>query len=231
MKPCGCIVVLMLVAAAAVADEPPIAGRPENFSGAVGTFRIRMEAQPTELLRDETLTLTVTITADGPFTAPPKRPDLRTIAAFSQAFHIEPLPEKPSNGPEWQFVYRLRPRDVKVDAVPNLTLVYFKPSKTPGAPGTFQYPTAPRIPITVKEPAPATVTEEPPPLKAPEAAYAIVESGAVLARPWSSPVPEWVLLIGALLAPPAMCMVWFLVWRRMYPEAAKLTQQRRSRAA
>ena len=225
-----CFLVLSL---AAVADEPPIQNRPTNFSGAVGTFRISMEAQPTQVLRDETLTLTVRITADGPFTGAPKKPDLRAIAAFNQRFYIEPLPEQPSNGPEWQFVYRLRPRDLSVDAVPSLPLVYFKPSKSPAGRGSYQTAHASSIPITVKEPPPpvAPPTEEAPHFAAPESAYDLAEGSAVLAKPWTVPVSGPVLLALALLLPPGICAAWYLLWRKLYPDAAKVAQQRRSRAA
>jgi hypothetical protein len=34
-----------------------------------------------------------------------------------------------------------------------------------------------------------------------------------------------------VLAPPAACMAWWLVWRRRYPDVARRSQQQRSRAA
>lgn len=41
----------------------------------------------------------------------------------------------------------------------------------------------------------------------------------------------WLVAIHALLAPPAVCFAAWVVWRRLYPDAAKLAAGRRSRAA
>jgi tetratricopeptide (TPR) repeat protein len=54
---------------------------------------------------------------------------------------------------------------------------------------------------------------------------------AVLERqmPWT---PPRLGTIGTLLlAPPLGCIAWYLIWRRLYPDAARLASQRRSRAA
>ena len=43
--------------------------------------------------------------------------------------------------------------------------------------------------------------------------------------------PPKVLLALLLLAPPLACGIWYVVWQRLYPDAARRARQRRSRAA
>ena len=46
--------------------EPPVAGRPGNYSGAIGShFRVQMHATPTQLQAEDPLTLTVRISGSG----------------------------------------------------------------------------------------------------------------------------------------------------------------------
>src|SRR2546421_476716 len=54
-------------------DDIPLVGRPANlpFSGASGRFEVSARAAPDTLRAGEPLTLTVTVTADGPVHVPP----------------------------------------------------------------------------------------------------------------------------------------------------------------
>jgi hypothetical protein len=231
---------VLLLAGVGRADEPPVRNRPSNFSDAVGTFEISTEAKPTELRVGQALTFTVRITATGPVQAPPSRPNLRELTAFQQSFYIESLPgADDSAGADdktaWEFAYRLKPRDEHVDAVPSLPFVYYKPAPPgSGGRGSFQTIYAPRLPLTVKpagEPAPTQGPKDVPAVQAPESVFQIVEGPAVLRRPvdWdlAGPVAAGVVLIGM----PAACVAWYLLWRRRYPDAARLARQRRGQAA
>jgi hypothetical protein len=228
---------LILGVAGARADEPPLRNRPPRFNGAVGSFKITTEAKPTSLHLDETLTLTVRITATGPVQRPPTRPDLRDEPKFVEKFHIEALPvpdDQSADRSPWEFVYRLKPRDAQVDAVPSLQFVFYRPATSPSARGAFQTVYTKHIPLTVKPP---KATSSPPspaaprPIEAPEWAWQITEGEAVLHRPGPSMVPGVVIALLVLLGMPGLSAVWYLVWQRRYPAAARLAALQRSEAA
>jgi hypothetical protein len=216
------------------ADEPPLRNRPPRFNGAVGSFDISTDAKPTTLHLDETLTLTVRITATGPVQRPPTRPDLRDEPKFVEKFHIEALPvpdDQPADRSPWEFVYRLKPRDAKVDAVPSLPFVFYRPGSSPTARGAYQTVYTKHIPLTVKPPKATSSPAAPKPIEAPEWAWQITEGEAVLHRPAPSLVPGVVVALLVLLAMPGLSAVWYLVWRRRYPAAARLAALQRSEAA
>jgi hypothetical protein len=213
------------------ADEPPVKNRPAHFNGAAGSFRVTTEAKPTELRLDQTLTLTVRILPTGPVTQPPRRPNLREVPAFEERFFIENLPDPTGahvDGEPWEFVYRLKPRDTKVDAIPSLPFIYYKPGQS------YQTTYAHSIPLTVK-PADTVPQVEggsaPASGRVPESVYQLAEGPAVLGRPsaWSLVGPMAAGLV--LLGTPVVCIGWYLLWRRLYPDAARLARQRRSQAA
>lgn len=214
-------------------DDLPVAGRPDNFSGAVGRFKdVTMTAAPTELKAETPLKLTIRITAEGPVRQPPRRLDLRTMPEFVERFAIEDLPD--ANDPKpgqrvWQFDYRLKPRSEKVTVIPAVAFSYFDPDLR-------QYQTAyadREIPLKVGPPdrtkAEDVVVRQPPP-EGPESLYRLAEGAAVLRRQESSSGLVWTV-IGLLLAPPVLGLGWYAVWRRRHPGVARLAQQRRSRAA
>jgi hypothetical protein len=233
----------LLLPTAARADAPPIKNRPDNFSDAVGTFEISMAAKPTTVRFGQPLTLTVRVTATGPVQQPPRRTELRDLPTFRKHFYIENLPgpdDDPAsagNKNAWEFTYRLKPRTTHVDAIPSLPFVYYKPA-SPGRPlarGSYQTRYAPRIELTVQPPetetTPSAGTPEVPALKAPESVYRIVEGPAVLRRPsaWDHAGP--VVAAVALAGVPLLCAGWYVLWRRRYPDAARLARKRRSLAA
>src|SRR5262249_39274475 len=87
---------------------------PANFSGAVGTYTISCRAEPTEVLVEDPLTLTVRITGSGPEKYLPKRLKLDQLAEdVEQDYFVEDVPEQDRRLPAenaWEFVYRLRPK-------------------------------------------------------------------------------------------------------------------------
>src|SRR5262245_6018297 len=74
-------------------EEPPVAGRPEDFSGLVGVYRISSSASPTEVNVEDPLTLTVRITGDPDRsfrTSQPVRANLRLFPKqMKEDFYIE----------------------------------------------------------------------------------------------------------------------------------------------
>src|SRR5262249_7409886 len=228
---------LLLGTAGARADEPPLRNRPPRFNGAVGSFEITAEAQPKTLHLDEALTLTLRITAPGRVQRPPARPDLRDEPKLAEKFHIEALPvpdDQPADRSPWEFVYRLKPRDATVDGVPSLPFIFYRPGSSPAARGAYQTVYTKHIPLTVKPPkpisSPATAAERRP-IEAPAGAWQITEGEAFLPRPTPMLVPGLVIALLVLVGMPALSAVWYLVWRRRYPDAVRLAALQRSEAA
>jgi hypothetical protein len=228
-------------------------GRPPDlpFSEASGSFRVETDADPTALPAEEPLVLTLRVTATGPVRKPPRRIPLQELPAFRQAFHIEDIPDEESQaidavrlagllagpGPArpallgallpqtaWEFRYRLKPKSTAVTEVPSLPFAFYNPA-IPFPERRFQVLYADAIPLEVR---PREVLEVP--LQAPARAFELATGQALLARqaPWAVPVA---LIFLALLVPPVLCLAWYLIWRRLYPNAAKLASLRRSRAA
>lgn len=218
-------------------DDLPVAGRPANFNGAVGPYvEVATQAEPTVLPAETPLTITVRITALGPVRQPPRRPNLTKLPLFAGQFFIEELPDKDRYEAEeqtWQFVYRLKPRTTQVKAIPSLPFDYFKPGLVPPSKG-YQTLYAEEIPLTVTAPPAVQAAEvQGPgqPSRAPDMLYDITAGPAVLRSQdgWGLPSPFVLALL--VLVPPAVCAGWYVAWRRLYPDSARLVWQRRSRAA
>lgn len=216
-------------------NAPPLAGQPEDFSGAVGRFQVSMRATPTELRADDPLTLTIRITALSPVAQPPARPNLRRLPTFSNRFHIEqPMGDQPDralpNQRTWEFDYRLRPKNTSVTAIPNLRFDFFRPGFVPAEKG-YQTSWAYAIPLTVKpreQPELPTTAAMP---RAPEAFYRITTGPAVLQREEHGSLTRPVWLASFLFGAPLSCLVWYGCWHYWYPDVVRQARQRRSRAA
>jgi hypothetical protein len=216
------------------AVEPPVAHRPADFNGAIGSgFRVRMRATPTQVQAEEPLILTVTITGKGNLQEL-QRPDLRRRPRFAQQFHIENLADRYLPAERTRaFDYRMRPRHAAVREIPLLPFVFFNPKILPPEKG-YQTAIAPAIPITVKPRAqvsPTQVEGTAPPVQAPDSVYQLVNDPAVLRcdPPFALPGP-WE--VGALLIGPPLLGGWlYIFWRRRHPDSARQTRKRHSQAA
>lgn len=237
--------------------EPPIAGRPTDWSGAVGgPYSVAVFAQPTELAAEEQLTLMVRIgTTDAGNLATVKRPALAKLEAF-KAFAVEDLDDYSEGNPPYRwFRYLLRPRNADVKEIPRLKFVYFSPRT-----GRYQTTYSEPVPLTVRpRTAPIPAVEVPPWImeewkaeenetfedacrmlaKSPRsvdywwdkfASAAGVSSNRwferLYARRGNSNMTAF-----ALIVPPLLGAAWYAVWRRQNPDAARLANTRRSRAA
>ncbi|MGH7172826.1 MAG: hypothetical protein ACRELG_21305, partial [Gemmataceae bacterium] len=213
----------------AESDDIPVVGRPVDlpFSEASGWFEVHARAEPTTLQAQTTLTFTVSVRAVRPARRPPQRLDLRQLPDFAEGFYIEDPGEEVTRPDDrtWEFAYRLKPRRRDVTAIPSLPFVYFNPYLLTASKG-FQVLYTDPIPLHVLRHETVKV-----PVQAPESAFGLATGPEVLERqtPWAPPrIGTCVVL---LVAPPLGCIVWYLVWRRLYPDAARLASQRRSRAA
>jgi hypothetical protein len=223
---------------AATMIEPPIVGRPTYapFSEGVGSFHLATTAAPTELEAQDPLLFTLRITADGQVSEAPRRPDLRELPSFTERFYIEDVAtpdESPTGRQGWEFVYRLKPKNTLVESIPSFPLVYYQPGMLPPMKG-YMTRWAPSIPLKVwprdQVKGPDLIGGKP--LVSPPATIFQFASGDDVLRqenPGTLPGPLILSLIA--LAPPLGCVAWFLTWRRLYPDAARLAKRSRSRAA
>jgi hypothetical protein len=207
---------------------PPV-GRPSDlpFSEASGWFEVQTHAEPTIVEAETPLTFTVFVRAVRPTRQPPQRLDLRQLPGFDKRFYIED-PSEEANRPDektWEFVYRLKPRRTDVTEVPSLPFVYFNPYLLTASKG-FQVIYTDPIPLSVLPHESVQVA-----VQAPENAFVLATGPAVLERQTLWTPPGIGTSVALLLAPPAGCFIWYLCWRRLYPDAARQASQRRSRAA
>jgi hypothetical protein len=221
------------LAAAEEEIEPPIVGQPPHFNGAVGTFRISATVQPAEVQAEGPVTYTVRITATGRAHRPPQRPRLEDFTSFKEGFYLENVGAADGDRPDphtWEFRYRLRPKSTKVEAIPGFPFVSYKPGMLPPQRG-YQTAYVPEVPlkVTPREQVGGGTTASPP-IQAPAEVLDLATGAGVLARS-DDRLPGPVVLAALVLLPPLACLVWYVVWCRLYPDAARQARRRRSRAA
>jgi hypothetical protein len=232
---CGAEKALAQTDHAADKVEPPVANQPQEFSGALGSYAVTTQAEPTTLQAEDTIRFKVKVKVVGAGSIGQiKRPNLQRLRQFARQFAIKngadrDLPDEKAR----EFAYELRPRNTGVKQIPALPFVYFNPRIRPATQG-YQWAYAPAIPIVVKPRtavAPSEVQTTFPVKDLPESVYQYTTGSNVLLRqePFTWPGP--ILLSILALGPPALCAVWLALWQRAYPDAARVARQRRSRAA
>lgn len=216
-----------------LAVEPPVQNQPREFTGAVGAFRVELEASAQAVEVEQPFTLTVRVMSRGrmPVVRAPGRPNLQLIAGYAESFHIEEAesPERRVGENSWEFDYRLKPRSTDVTEVPELPFYYFDPAVDPNR---YQKTFADALPLTVT----AANTEGPavivPPLPVgPETLYSVAPADRVLRSGAESILPPWWVAALGLALPPLGCGLAWVAWRRLYPDAARRARIRRSQAA
>jgi len=216
----------------------PVVARPNHYWEAVGKkFDVSMRISPprTEMYVGQSLTLTVRVTAQGPYRQPPERPRLEEIPKFVERFKIaRTAGSKPdrtlTDQRAWEFDYRLSPLSDKVERIPPLPFVWYRPQRSPAARGHFLTTYHEGIDIQVK-PLPPETPPPPKPIQDPEQFFSIADGPDVLRHQEVFRLPLPLTLILILLAPPVMALAWCRVWKRLYPDAARLARKRQSRAA
>jgi len=212
-------------------DEPPAAGRPEDFSGIVGTYEIAARASPTDLRAEDPLTLTIKIAETSgkvPRRFAPQRSALRVFPrSLTRDFYVEAMPDLQQPDPHtWEFAYRLKPKHAGVQKIPALKLSYFDPQY-----GRYQVAYSRSIPLHVKPRTPVQVAAEGQGVRAPDRVYELATGPAVLRREEPALAPSFLILALLVFAPPAGCAGWYVVWRRLHPDAAGRARWQRSQAA
>jgi hypothetical protein len=235
MLTCSVFALVVLIVPAEVPEEVlPPASRPDGFSGAVGVYEITATAQPLRVRVEEPFILTVRITGDAqaarlPSELQPTR-RLPALTGLKVSFEIDELPERDARPDPntWVFSYRLRPRSTRVKAIPRLEYIFWNPSAGQFG-STFSRSS---ISLTVL---PRSVVPESQQRGNSEANLGErypFQTGAALLERWEPEALPSVWLLGlALLAPPFVCLGWWILWRRWFPDAARQAGRRRSRAA
>jgi hypothetical protein len=201
------------------ADEPPVAGRPAGFRGAVGRYvSLSARAEPTELRAEEPFTLTLRITAAAPPRRPPIRPALKDSPAFTRRFTVENVPDFSvgADSAEWEFRYRLRPLGTEVSEVPAVRFDFFRPGLLPPEKG-YQALYSEPIPLTVRprpRAGPADVRGAAPPTR-PASLYELARGPGVLRRDEPADLPA-ALAAAILLVPPVLCLGGLAARRWLY---------------
>ncbi len=203
-------------------ETVPALGRPKkDFYGAESIpgrqVQVQFQAEPTNLILGEALTLTLNINQ----VAHPEKvqaPDLQRLPAFRKAFRIERMRDlDTTQAHQRRFAYRLWPRDATIVAIPVLNFVYHDPTRRP------QFPDQPSrwFPSTsTGTPIPLRITEQTrgvsaDPLSVPEFAeqLAVVDpqlGPRSLDTRWSS--GTWFVFC---FAPPVLVLVWILWGQRL----------------
>jgi hypothetical protein len=176
----------------------------------------------------ERITFTVRVTSRGPWQAAPRRPDLARLRSFSERFDIQrasPSADREFRKPQaWEFDYTLKPKSASVHEIPPLLFVYYKPGSFPPEKGYRTIDAGP-IALTVQA---APVPQEVEPIRASDELFQRASSDDVLRL---APGIPRLGVLGLLLLPPVLCLGWYRLWCRLYPDAARLARQRRSVAA
>ena len=216
-------------ASPAKAQDIPVVGQPtENFYQARGSgVRVAWNLDRATVPEDEEIVAALIIRgATNPVEI--VRPDLKKLDPFESRFIItdnrDPTPD--ADAKEVRFSYRLRPRNRAVKEVPTFQFHYFNPAASVGK--QFPLTEAKSVPIAVTAPRP-----KPPapviPLGEPDQLFAVATGPRVLeSQPFAPGVGTW---IAVALAGPGIALGWYLAWRRVYPDAARLARMRRTRAA
>jgi hypothetical protein len=207
---------ILLAASGVIRAQPPLYEPPQGFYKARGNpVVVAWSVDRTSLREDETLTATLTVEgATNPQDV--IRPDLSKLKPFADRFQVE-------NAPGPNFIYKLRPRNAEVNRLPTLEFWYDSGVKI-GNP--FKKTTAKGIELTVT-PAPKTQPQATPLLE-PDRLFRIESTPEVLAKPWFEVgIVSWIglFLLGILAS-----IGWYVLWRRMYPDGARLAKLRRNRA-
>ncbi len=199
--------------------------------GGAVAFDVHASIDRRRLHVGETLTLTLTVHATGEVFKPPQAPDLalHPQAAFA-GFDIEPMHPIPAVREvknTWTFVYKLRPKSVKVREVPSILFMYWDPVVQADSP----YLT---WPVVETDALPLQVLDRPVlavPLVVPAAVDRFASGPDLLKRQHVWQRPSFALLSALVLGPPVLGIVWYALWRRWYPDAVEALRRRRTRAA
>lgn len=154
----GSCILYLLAAAAAAEAEPPIAGRPPHFTGWIGRFTVRAEANPAAVALGQSLWYAVTIQGAG---TPGEPPNPMREARFAERFELveagEPIVAREAESVLAEYRFKLAPKSVAVTRIPPLAWSYYD-----DAVQGYQTVWTSSIPIEVSGPPVASAAEAAP---------------------------------------------------------------------
>lgn len=103
--------------------EPPLDGRPADYTGAIGRFAIAAQLSPTKAKVGDPMTLTLTLRGEGTRDAV-RPPDLEAIPEVAESFKVYDATEQDA-GEARQFTYSLRPLKEGTASFPPVGMTYF----------------------------------------------------------------------------------------------------------
>ena len=103
--------------------DVPLEGRPDSYTGAVGTFELGAELEPKERKVGDPMTLTLKLTGQGTLdqTQPP---DLERIPRIADYFKVYEATAQ-VKGDSCRFTYALRPKEAGIEEFPPIPVSYF----------------------------------------------------------------------------------------------------------
>src|SRR5262249_29713088 len=126
-------------------------------------------------------------------------------------------PDRRPDKDSWVFDYQLRPRREGVTAIPYLRVSYYNPDIV-WPEKRWQVTYSNTVPIKIPPPVPTT---QPRPVQAPPEMLQIEEGPSLLRRESPSSFPATWLIALLAVTPPLACLGWYLLWTRLYPDAAR----------
>ena len=114
-------------------EEPPLTGRPEGYSGAVGTFRISTQARPRDVCVGQPIRFTIQVLSTGPVSRRPSPVNLEAVLKFAKLFVIARLKDgvESYKAGIWEWQYDLFPRSTEATEIPAVRFDYFRPGIVP----------------------------------------------------------------------------------------------------
>jgi hypothetical protein len=163
-----------------------------------------------------------------------EKPSLKAIPEFAifqidEAKQLDP-PFDDGKRDQRVFVYQLRPSSMTIEIIPEIAFHYYDPRRVvlPNRPqDKFPKVLSNAVPIRVTPPI-APPPAQPMPLDVPAFALNLATGDSVLS-PGRSPFQGWTWF-PILLTAPLLAVGWVILWKKIYPDSARLAQLRRNRA-
>lgn len=209
----------------ASAKQPPFFEPKEGYYKAKAFYsvQVKWDVPTTTVVEGRDLNATLVISgAVNPTEI--EKPDLKKVRAFDlfEVIDVSDPPRTPQDK-EVHFNYKLRPRNRTVTQVPWLDFRFFSLGAPPGK-DPYRFTRADSVPITVTEPPPKPVV----PMTEADHLFHITTGPDVLRSSFTPCKWAW---MAATLFGPLVATAWYLVWRRIFPDPARMAMLRRSRAA
>ena len=229
---------LLLLSASSISAQgglvdPPVVGRPVDFSNLVGRYEIKVRADPTEVTIEQPILLRIEIIGAGPAKYEPNRRYLKLFPdLWEKDFYVQEMRDEHQSIRDkntWSFVYRLKPKHLKINAMDGIKLVYYDPTIPGNKKFVTTYPE--RIALRIHPKPDQSNLIELDPRIAPDSFYQYVEAKNVLEgsmRPSAISTFQIVLLVSI---PPLACLIGVIVWQRCFPDESQRARQHRTTSA